>query len=219
MKQREQEQKFSEILVRSQMEIKENTLKSIAWELHDNIGQLLSLAKMELNVLAMQENIKGNQIKNVADLVGKTLQEIRMFSRILNREVINSIGIRQAIWIEIDRLNRMQFINARLIEQGNPVEIDRRDEIILFRIVQEFFSNTLKHSQAKNLDVIMRYDKDKFTITLKDDGIGFDDKKVKKGAGLLNMQSRAELIHTRLNIDSGQNGTIVQIIYPVRKKI
>ncbi len=217
LKQREQEQKFSEILVRSQMEIKENTLKSIAWELHDNIGQLLSLAKMELNILSMQNQITPEKIQNVAQLVGKTLQEIRMFSRILNQDVINSIGIKQAIQIEVDRLNRMQFLNASLKVKGTPVDIDSRDEIILFRIVQEFFSNTIKHSKAKNLNVTLQYDNNHLIISLQDDGVGFDKDRVKQGSGMLNMSGRAEMIHTRLNIQSGLEGTIVTIDYPIRK--
>ncbi len=217
LKQREQEQKFSEILVRSQMEIKENTLKSIAWELHDNIGQLLSLAKMELNILSMQNQITPEKIQNVAQLVGKTLQEIRMFSRILNQDVINSIGIKQAIQIEVDRLNRLQFLNASLKVKGTPVDIDSRDEIILFRIVQEFFSNTIKHSKAKNLNVTLQYDNNHLIISLQDDGVGFDKDRVKQGSGMLNMSGRAEMIHTRLNIQSGLEGTIVTIDYPIRK--
>ena len=215
---REQEKKFSEIIIRSQMEIKENTLKNIAWELHDNIGQILSLAKMELNILYVQDNVSKEKIKEVGDIVGKSLQEIRMFSRILNRDVINSIGIEQAIQIEIDRLNRLNFMDSQLIVEGNPFQINKKDEIILFRIIQEFFSNTIKHSKATELIVKLIYKTDKLLISLKDNGVGFDIDKVKKGSGLLSMSGRAKMIETKLNVQSDKGGTLVELEYPFLKR-
>jgi len=215
---REQEKRFAETIIRSQMEIKENTLKNIAWELHDNIGQILSLAKMELNILSMQDTIDKQHIKEVSDIVGKSLQEIRMFSRILNKDVIKSIGIQQAIQIEIDRLNRLNFIQSKLVVEGTPYWINKNDEIILFRIIQEFFSNTIKHSQAKNLIVKLIYSPNNLIITLQDDGIGFDKKKVKKGTGLLSMSGRAKMINTQLDIQSGETGTLIRLEYPYLKR-
>jgi len=219
MRQREQERKFEEVLIRSQIEIKENTLKNIAWELHDNIGQLLSLAKMQLNIIGVQENVCKEEIKEIADIVGKTLQEIRSFSKILNEDVIHSIGLQKAIQIEIDRFNRMNFLKAELIVSGQVKEIPTNDEIILFRIIQEVFSNTIKHSKARHLIVKLDYGIDTLTIYLEDDGVGFDLTEVEKGSGLLNMKGRAKLIHTNLLIDSNEKGTTIIIEYPLEKNI
>jgi len=218
LQQQQQEKLFAQTIIRSQMEIKENTLKNIAWELHDNIGQILSLAKMELNILCMQDEIPKDKVKEVAEIVGKSLQEIRMFSRILNNDVIKSIGIQQAIQIEVDRLNRLKYIHSELIVEGDAYFINKEDEIILFRIIQEIFSNAIKHSQAKNLIVRLKYLPESFEISLQDDGIGFDLDKVEKGSGLLNMSGRAKMIDTVLDINSGEEGTLVRLIYPIKKR-
>jgi signal transduction histidine kinase len=218
MRQREQERKFEEVLIRSQIEIKENTLKNIAWELHDNIGQLLSLAKMQLNIIGIQECEHKQEINEIGNIVGKTLQEIRSFSKILNEDVIHSIGLHKAIQIEIDRFNRMNFLKADLEVLGQEKEIPTNDEIILFRIIQEVFSNTIKHSKARHLKVKLDYSGEILTIYIKDDGVGFDFTTVEKGSGLLNMKGRAKLIHTNLLIDSNENGTTIIMEYPFKKK-
>ena len=68
----------------------------------------------------------------------------------------------------------MQFIKATITANEELEELDDKAEIIIFRILQEFFTNTIKHSKASNLDVNVHYDKDKLVIHAKDDGVGFD---------------------------------------------
>ena len=75
-------------------------------------------------------------------------------------------------------------------------------EIILFRIIQEFFSNTNKYSEANNLIVTLNYTSSGLIIIARDDGNGFDEKTIERGSGLINMKSRAELIHTAFNLVS-----------------
>ncbi len=214
LNEREQERKFEKILIESQIEIKENTLKGIAWELHDNVGQLLSLARLELNILLAQNNEKNDKIEEISGIIGKSLQEIRAFSKTLNQDVVQSIGIENALQIEVDRLNRLKFIECQLNVDGETKKISTKDEIILFRIVQEFINNTIKHSKATQLDIQLAYLDDKLTIKLKDNGVGFDKEKIKKGSGLINMKSRAELIKAHFNFTSDTSGTQVKLTYP-----
>lgn len=218
LREKEQEKQFEEILNNSQIEIRENALKNIAWELHDNVGQLLSLAKMQLNIL--QPNLadaNADKVQEIGNLIGETLQEIRSLSKTLNPEVINNMGLRQAIENDIDRFNKLKFLDAKFEVTGEEYDISKKDVIILFRILQEFFSNTIKHSQATSLVVKIDYAPKQVILCAKDNGKGFDIATAKMGSGLINMKSRATLIKTKLNHTSNASGTKIELIYPNKK--
>jgi len=218
IREQEQEKRFEKTLTTSQIEIRENALKNIAWELHDNVGQLLSLARLELNIL--QPNVKENnvsKVQEISNLIGDSIQDIRSLSKTLNPEVINSMGFTQTIQNDLDRFNRLQFLDASLEITGNVYKLPKKDIIILFRILQEFFTNTVKHSQATTLKVFVDYTPSKVYICAKDNGKGYDDKTIKKGSGLINMKSRASLIKTKMKLTSSSKGTQIELIYPTTK--
>lgn len=215
-----QKQAFEKELSNAQTEIQEQTLKNIGWELHDNVGQLLAAASMQLNILKtkLDNDDVLNSFKDASDTVKESLKEVRMLSRSLNNEVILNIGFEKSISNELDRLKKMKFASAELNVKGDVVEFDnKKHEIIIFRILQEFFSNTVKYSEAKNLSVILDYQENHLKIIAKDDGVGFDMTTVNKGAGLLNMQSRAELINMEYQLLSQPgDGVTLELLYPYK---
>lgn len=212
-----QQKLFDEELTKSRLEIKEQTLKNVGQELHDNVGQLLSFASMQLNLVSSiaSENIKG-KVDDTKDVIKNTIEEVRSLSKSLNTDVISNFGLRPSIQNEVDRLNRLKSINANFTVEGDEFELnDANDGIILFRIVQEFFSNTLKYSDAKNLDVKLNYSNDCLWISLSDNGKGFDMDHVEKGSGLINMKSRAQLINTDFNLTTEPDkGVNLELKYP-----
>ncbi len=216
LREKEQEKYYEKTLASSQIEIRETALQNIAWELHDNVGQLLSLARLELNILQTSITKPTNlvKVKEISELIGSSLQDIRSLSKTLNPDVINNMGFIQSIQNEIDRFNRLKFIDASFDIIGEEYDIPQKDVIILFRIIQEFFSNTIKHSKATKLSVELYYTSSYLTIKISDNGQGFDPKNVKKGSGLINMKSRAELINTVILLDANSNGTSIQLQYP-----
>jgi len=219
LREKEQEKRFEETLTESQIEIRENALKNIAWELHDNVGQLLSLARLELNILQPNVTLENtDKVQEIGDLIGETLQEIRSLSKTLNPDVINNMGLIQAIETDIDRFNKLNFLDAKFEVTGEEYDISKKDVIILFRILQEFFSNTIKHSQATELTVKVDYTPKQITLCVKDNGKGFDIASVKKGSGLINMNSRAALINTKLHRTSDASGSKIELIYPNNKR-
>ena len=215
-----QKQVFEKELSNAQTEIQEQTLKNIGWELHDNVGQLLAAASMQLNILKTKlgDDDVLNSFKDASDTVKESLKEVRMLSRSLNNEVILNIGFEKSISNELDRLKKMKFASAELNVKGDIVEFEnKKHEIIIFRILQEFFSNTVKYSEAKNLFVILDYQENHLKIIAKDDGVGFDMTTVNKGAGLLNMQSRAELINMEYQLLSQPgDGVTLELLYPYK---
>jgi signal transduction histidine kinase len=214
-----QKQKFEEELSKTQQEIQEETLRHVGRELHDNIGQMLILSTMQMNAAAkvVSDEVK-TKVDNAAETLKSTLYEVRALSKSLNSDVIFNLGFDTSVKNEVARLNKTGLIQSHLNITGEKVNFEnKKDELILFRILQEFSSNTLKYAEAENLKITLNYLNDKLNIEIIDDGNGFDKATAEKGSGLINMEKRAELINASFNLESVANqGTKLTIIYPYR---
>lgn len=207
-KQVDAQKRFEREIAETQIEIREQTLRNISWELHDNIGQLLTLAKIQLQN-ATQENIA-----EVRETISKGLEEVRALSKLINPDVVKEIKLSEAIQLEVDRFNRLNYINSSLEIIGETKKLNPKAEIILFRIIQEFFSNTIKHSKASKLEIVLKYNEQTLEINAADDGIGYDTTSTSAGIGLQNIKSRAELINAQIETTSEINkGTRLKIIH------
>lgn len=218
MERLEAQQRFEKELTNSQLEIQEQTLKNIAWELHDNVGQLLSVANIQLNMLMSgATEAQQNQIKETKDVVSATVQEVRALSKTLNSEVILNNGLKKSIRTELERFNRLNFLHADLKIEGKGKIVKSEDEIIIFRILQEFFSNVIKHAKADKLFVFLCYRENELEITVEDNGVGFDTSKNSGNSGLHNMRSRAKLLGASYKLTSQPgHGTKLNLIYPTK---
>ena len=195
---------------------KEQTFKNIAWELHDNIGQLLSVVNIQLNMLLHNTPKKYHeQIGETKDVVKDTVNEIRTLSKILNNDVILKNGLVTSLRLELERFNKLNFLQANLTIEGLEVSLKSNDEIIIFRILQEFFSNVIKHAKAKELFVLLKYEDNVFEILAKEDGVGFNSDLITHNSGMVTMKSRAELLNAELSITSKIGvGTTLFLKYP-----
>lgn len=211
LKQIEVEKHFEQEIGESQIEIREQTLRNISWELHDNIGQLLTLAKIQLqSVPDHPENIK-----DVNDNLTNILAEVRALSKVINPDFISNINLKDAVQLEIDRFNRLDYIKSSLRVEGEVYDIDNKAEIVIFRILQEFFSNTIKHSKATNLEVFLSFGVDKLIIVAADNGVGFEVSSLpQNGIGLCNIKKRGALINAEIELESKiNNGTMLTIVH------
>ncbi|MDD3722415.1 MAG: histidine kinase [Lutibacter sp.] len=217
-KQRETQQRFDEEITKSKLEINEQALQNISWEIHDNIGQLLSLAKMQLNMVHKDLPEKQQlKVLEIGEIVLKSLQELRGLAKSLNPETIKNKGLIESITLEMNRFNRLNVINAVLKVSDESYSLINEKEIILFRILQEFCNNSLKYSKAKNLTVELNYKPSCLEVFIEDDGIGFDLNATANhdGIGLLNMKSRTKLIGATYEMKSEVNrGTKLYISCP-----
>lgn len=211
-----QQQAFEEELSKTQLEIQEQTLKNIGQELHDNVGQILSVANMNLSILSMQisDDIKESFVET-KNAVKESLSELRALSKSLNSDVIVNKGLQQSIEHEARRLNKLNLLKTTLDIKGNPENYkDSKNSIILFRIIQEFISNTVKYSKATLLEIVLDYKTDKLKIIVSDNGKGFNVSEVEKGSGLLNMRNRATLINASYSLKSNLGeGVILELSY------
>ncbi|UKM64161.1 histidine kinase [Flavobacteriaceae bacterium GSB9] len=217
----EQQRAFEAEIAQAQTETQEQTLKNVGWELHDNVGQLLSFANMQLSILKMQmaDDVK-EKFKDTTDALKESLAEVRALSKTLNNDVILNNGFEKSIANELNRLQKMKFESANLKVIGNKVPFpDRKHEIIVFRIIQEFLSNSVKHSKAKNIEIVLDYQPKVLYIKASDNGQGFDVNDVENGSGLINMKSRAALINAQLDLKSQpDHGTTLSVEFPLNRQ-
>lgn len=214
----EEKQKYEQELAKAQTEIQEQTFKNISWELHDNIGQLLSVAKLQLNMLQNEvPEDKMKSFKEASDVLGQGLKELRELSHTLNNDFVSSRGLQESLELEINRFKRLNFLRIEYKIQGESYPINKKDEIIIFRIFQECFSNVVKYSKASLLTINLNYLPEELYVNATDNGIGFDLESERKGTGIMNMQRRSELIGADFSIKTGKNkGVSVTLNYPTK---
>ncbi len=204
---------FEEQLLRTEVEITDQNLKNISWELHDNVGQLLSVASMEAKMLMQKNTLSGDDLEEVVNVLGQSIAQVRGLSKTLNSEMIQKLGLKEALENEFGRLERIGLIKTTL--QFNDVIIrDKKKEIIIFRMLQEFISNVIKHAQASELNISVSKKDGQIHILATDNGVGFDRENVEGNNGLLNLESRAKLIEADLKLDSKiGEGTTMKLIF------
>jgi signal transduction histidine kinase len=220
---REEKQKmqsqFAQTLLQSQLEIQEQTLRHISHELHDNLGQVASLIKINLTTLQLDDATKATEkIEITKDLTRQLIADLKSLSVSLGADRIAQTGLAKALETEVDRLNKTGQFTATLAQVGQLPTIENDKAVILFRMAQEVLNNMVKHSGAKQIALLLKASGNLFTLAFSDDGVGFDidEKKNSGGAGLQNLQNRAKLINAQLNIHSTPgNGTSVTIELPL----
>lgn len=209
------ETQFQEELTLAIIEMKETTLSYIGQELHDDLGQKMSVAKLMVN--QGLENAEGAQkeiLLEINEIIGESIRDIRSLSKSFISEQVENLGLSQSIQKEVTRIDRLNLMVIKFEHNTDKIAIEAKDGLILFRIVQECINNVLKHSRAKNLSISLNDGKNAVEIILKDDGIGFENNDPKKGSGLISMQKRANLINTNFKIISTSGkGTIINIVY------
>jgi len=192
------ENRFREEIIEAEVEIREETLRNISWELHDNIGQMLTLAKIQLQ----NSDESSETIEEASETIGKCLMELRSLSKLINPDTFKTLSLVEALTLEIERFNRMKYLEATLEFSEETFNLDKKVEVVVFRMLQEFFTNTIKHSKASELTVRVDYDDQTLKIEARDNGVGFDSSNMNrfKGIGLSNIRNRANLINAQAQI-------------------
>ena len=226
----ELKEEYDQELLRSQFEIQERTLKSISQELHDNVGQMLSVVKLTMASSGLEKNHPAYEtIFTSRDILNKAIIDLANLTKSLHTDRISQIGIESAIEFEINNIRKTGLIEIDFIRPTSDVSetLDSQTSIFLFRMFQEILNNTLKHSKAKHVNVIIDYPPDgSFVLRVEDDGIGFDVEQKKNtlsssnGVGLKSMINRAKLIGAKFYMNSKiGSGTSMTITLPLIKEL
>jgi two-component system, NarL family, sensor kinase len=194
---------YQKELLRTQLEIQEQTFKTISQEIHDNIGQVLSLAKLNLFTADINDKEAAlSKLNDAKDLVSRAINELRDISKTLHTDMIAELGLVKSLENELSLIQKAGVINTHIKISGTIERIEPQKELILFRIIQEALHNIIKHSNASNIFTEITYNDSSLELMIKDDGKGFVINDHYTGSGLRNMRNRAKLIGANFTINS-----------------
>lgn len=217
IEQQEREHAYKQQLMRSKMEVQEQTLKALSAELHDNVAQVLGIAKMQVHVLA--EGDKPALAADTAAMLGKAINEVRNMSHVLNGSFMLKSGLEDAIEKDMARIRATGMVQCGCTVSGETRAMDEGRELVIFRIIQESVNNAVKHASASAIDVALSYAPDQLKVDIRDDGKGFDTKAVAEGMGLQNIRERVHLLNGQMTLQSTVgHGTHLQLIIPVQNE-
>ncbi len=185
-------------LRRAEREATEHTLSEVGRELHDNVGQLLTVAQVGL-LDHLADGAKDHpRVATALEALDQGMEEVRRLGRSLNQDHWRHLRLAHALELEAARLERLGMARVHLRIGGPMVEPPADIKTILFRAFQEVVSNALRHSGAHTLTISMNGTPP--TLCVQDDGRGFDPDAPGTGSGLTNIRSRCRLIEYRAEL-------------------
>jgi len=188
----EEVQKKREI-IKAIMEAQEKERKEISSELHDNVNQILSTCKLFLEI-ARNNPADARFIDGCYQNIQMVIEEIRNISHNLTPYTLKDLGLAAAVHDIVQKINQSGKLSIRLLSFQNLKEeaLSPDIKLAIFRIIQEKINNVLKHAHATELNIDLSVYDEKIRVVLTDNGRGFDEKAIKRGMGLNNIQNRVE---------------------------
>jgi two-component system NarL family sensor kinase len=209
---------FEKQLMLTQLEIQEQTLNNISHEIHDSVGQDLSLTKIQLNIVEVSEGLAKDVLQGARDSLSKAILDLRDMAKTLNTERIRHFNLVSSIEAEMNRIRRSRFLLSSFITEGVEKPIHEEKKLILFRIIQECLQNTIKHASATEVLLKFYFREEGLDIFIRDNGKGFDVENAifsQTGLGLQSIINRAKIIGGNAQFSSKiQEGTTVNIFIP-----
>jgi hypothetical protein len=209
---------YKQTLLQAELEIQEQTFNHISNEIHDNVGQLLSLAKVQVNIIDQSERPDKNMLFELKQNIGKALIDLRDIAKSLSGERMKLLGLEEILQQEIDRVNRSQVLKGLLEVEGTIIKLNEQKQLIILRIVQESLQNIIKHANATNVLISLSYTNMHLLLKIKDDGTGFNvagELHKMNGLGLQNIINRASIIGGEAIIHSSEKeGTEIKLTIP-----
>lgn len=208
-------------LLSTQLEMQTQTMQYIGREIHDSVGQKLTLASLYTQQLAYENKapLINYKIENISHIINESLVELRQLSKSLTDDSIADNTITALLQQECNKVNDTKKCRVNFTGSQQNIQLTYQSKSILVRIVQEFLQNSIKHAGCKNIDVSLSNNSDVIFLILRDDGKGFDlEKAGDNGIGLNNMKKRAGLIGGVFKIESiVGSGTNLTIEIPLQK--
>jgi len=203
------------------IEAEERERKRIALELHDGVGQLFTTVKMNMEILMERFLIKQPDANLLAEktmaMVDESCIEVRSIAHQMMPNAIIKSGLVSALRDFINKIPS-EKLKISLETKGIDKQLESTTETVLYRVIQESVNNVIKHANANSLDILLLCDDKEITVSIEDNGQGFDISNKSKftGIGLKNMISRVEYLKGSVDISSSpEKGTLVAIFIPL----
>ena len=220
---RRQAEERLQALSRRLLAVQESERRRLARELHDELGQELTAAQIQLQSLAAgRPSATATLLAKTSAIIDRTLNRVRNLSLDLRPSMLDDLGLVAALRWQVDRSAQLVDVKTRFTvddpQRRYPAEI----ETACFRVAQEALTNAVRHAEATSIEVRLRREGAELVLEVRDDGIGFDVRKARERAaagaslGLLSMQERAVLTGGTWQVLSEPgSGTVVVARFPI----
>jgi PAS domain S-box-containing protein len=199
LQQKLKQQQITEVVLGAQ----ERERFELGQELHDNINQILATSKLYLDVAIEDKEPRIELLIKSRKNISMAIEEIRKLSKELITPTLNDLGLIQSIKELIRSIQTVKKMKIRLNIFGlDENSLLPEQKLNVYRIIQEQLNNILKHAQATTVEIELNKVKEQISLQVKDDGKGFDTRARRKGIGLSNIISRAELYNGKVEIES-----------------
>lgn len=222
---------FEKELIQTQLDIQEQLLTDVSMELHDNIGQVMLLAKVNLTLLEKQ--LKDAELSNLAadtkSQITKALNDITELSRSMHSDRVQNIGIFTLLHNDFESLSKkglFKFNYSSEIDEAIEYSISRDKQLTIYRTMQEVVKNIIKHAEATEVDLVIKNVEHCISITITDNGKGINPgfknndtmQPANNGIGITSMKKRVEWIKGSFEIGNHEPaGTKVTLLIPIEE--
>ncbi len=202
--------------------VREDERTSIAREIHDELGQVLTALKMDLSwlegKLSTEQDSLADKVRSMKDLTDTTIQTIKRISTELRPGILDDLGLFAAVEWQTEEFQNRTGITCNVTLEPDEFNLDEKLSTAIFRIFQEALTNVARHSHATMVDIFMHQQAEKLVFMIKDDGTGIRDGEISspRSFGLISMRERCISLGGDIHI-SGRNGrgTTVAVSIPL----
>jgi len=203
-------------ILRNTIQAQENERKRIAQDLHDEVGAMLSVVKLNVSRIERFTEEKANTLAGeTKSYLDEVITQVRGISRSLLPPSLEKLGLQHALEELANWVNKADEIRIECRHRGEPFRFGNDKELAIFRLSQELVNNAIKYSEAETIAIKMRFTQKYFSLVIGDNGKGFELKeKMATGLGLRNMESRMEMINARFKLKSepGKGTTAIVLL-------
>jgi signal transduction histidine kinase len=195
------------------LEMQQLTMEDIGREIHDGVGQRLTLASIYSKQLAYKEIPEESKLKieEVSKLINDSLIQLRTLSKELTHQQEHIVSLKALILIEVEKIDTLKICKINFIADDD-CNLKHRIAMFMLRILQEFVQNSLKHSACTEISIALQNSEKMLTMKIADDGKGFNTANNSDGIGIQNMKRRAEMINAAFLLESVEDsGTVLTI--------
>ena len=204
----------------------EDERRTIARELHDEIGQLLTAIKVELAIAGRGADVAGARpgaLDNARSIADTAVHTVRDMSRLLHPAMLDDLGLAAAADWYLKGFGNRHGIKIELLQEGMGERLASEIEATAYRIVQEALTNVARHAQARTCRVYLQRLTNSLLVTIEDDGVGFDqaavDAAVPRGIGLVGIRERVALVRGSMRMETAPGkGTRLTVELPARAR-
>jgi signal transduction histidine kinase len=211
------------VLSRQLFHLQEEERRHLARELHDEIGQTLTAAKINLKIIAPDVPAKiGGRLEDSIQLLDRLLRQVRELSLNLRPPLLDELGLVPTLRWLVDQQAQRAGLRVIFTANVDGLEMDPDVQTTCFRVAQEAITNVIRHSGARSIAVELRHEAERLTLSVRDDGTGFDPAVVQQRTtqnltlGLVSMKERALLVDGDVELLSAPGkGTEIRAWFPL----